>query len=306
MREFDGTEPTLKDDPVGRIVRVTFSLAPAGAWGCRIPPAPSPPVPSRAHRRSEVPVPKTRAEVEELLARLDERSADELESQDVDFKEWGRDDRAAVIKAVDWAVCMANGGGGTIVFGIADDLVGRRNAIVGVPRSLDTDRLRRAVCDRTDPKLAPAFDEIEVPEGTGRVLAMHVHPGIAPYTDTSGKGLIRVGKDCLPLTGTMRFGVRDKLARPQDRGRNRGSEWDLAKARVLGVVRSRAAKGEAPLANADVRRITGFDRHRVYRLVQQLVAEGAVRIDGHGRAATYVCCEKPATDGWSEKSTPYG
>ncbi len=246
-------------------------------------------------------MPKTRAEVENLLARLDERSADELESQDVDFKEWGRDDRAAVIKAVDWAVCMANGGGGTIVFGVADDLVGRRNAIVGVPGSLDADRLRLAIRDKTDPELAPAFDEIEVPEGTGRVLAMHVHPGVPPYTDTSGRGLIRVGKDCVPMTGTMRFGVRDvvrdKLARPQDRGRNRGLAWDLAKARVLGVVRSRAAKGEAPLVNADVRRITGFDRHRVYRLVQQLVAEGAVRIDGHGRAATYVYCEKPATDG---------
>lgn len=242
-------------------------------------------------------MPKTRAEVEALLARLDERSADELESQDVDFKEWGRDDGAAVIKAVDWAVCMANGGGGTIVFGVADDLVGRRNAIVGVPRDLDARRLRRAICDRTDPELAPAFDEIEVPEGTGRVLAMHVHPGVPPYTDTSGRGLIRVGKDCVPLTGTMRLAVRDKRSRPEGRGRNRRLEWDRAKARVLGVVRSRAAKGEAPLVNADVRRITGFDRHRVYRLVQQLVAEGAVRIDGHGRAATYVHCEKPATDG---------
>ena len=56
----------------------------------------SPQPPSR-----EAVVPKSRAEVEELLERLDERSADELEAQDVDFKEWGKDDRAAVTKAVD-------------------------------------------------------------------------------------------------------------------------------------------------------------------------------------------------------------
>lgn len=243
-------------------------------------------------------MPKTRAEVEELLERLDERSADELESQDVDFKEWSRDAKAAVIQAVDWAVCMANGGGGTIVFGVADDLVGRRNAIVGVPGSLDVDRLRLAVRDRTDPKLTPAFDEIEVPEGTGRVVAMHVHAERPPYTDTSGKGLIRIGKDCKPLTGGMRLAVRDKLARrSSSHGRNRGAEWDSIKAMALAAIRSEAAQGRAPLANADLRRITGLDRHRVYRLVQQLVAEGAIRVDGHGRAATYVYRERATKDG---------
>lgn len=149
-------------------------------------------------------MPKTLAEVEELLDRLNECSADELEGQDVDFKEWSKDTRASLTKAVEWAVCMANGGGGTIVFGVADDLVGRANAVVGVPQDVDVNRVRQAVYDRTDPRLTPAFDEIEVAEGTGRVIAMHVHPGIPPYTDTSGKGLIRVGKDCKPLTGAMR------------------------------------------------------------------------------------------------------
>ena len=203
--------------------------------------SPQPP-PSR-----EAVVPKSRAEVEKLLERLDERSADELEAQDVDFKEWGKDDRAAVTKAVDWAVCMANGGGGTIVFGVADDLVGRRNAIVGVPRDVAVDRLRLAIYDRTDPKLTPTFDEIDVPEGTGRVLAMHVHPGMPPYTDTSGKGLIRVGKDCKPLTGAMRrqffldAGAEDytgETVGPVDRG--------LFSAAAIGALRDAATKESAP------------------------------------------------------------
>ena len=192
-------------------------------------------------------MPKSRAEVEELLERLNERSADELEAQDVDFKEWGRNDKQAVTKAVDWAVCMANGGGGTIVFGVADDLVGRRNAVVGVPHDVAVDRLRLAIYDRTDPRLTPTFDEIEVPEGTGRVLAMHVHPGIPPYTDTSGKGLIRIGKDCKPLTGAMRrqffldAGAEDytgETVGPVDRG--------LFSAAAIGALRDAAIKESAP------------------------------------------------------------
>lgn len=242
-------------------------------------------------------MPKTRAEVQELLDRLDDCSADELEGQDVDFKEWGRDDRAALARAVEWAVCMANGGGGTIVFGIADDLIGRANAVVGVPPSVDVNRLRQAIYDRTDPKLTPVFDELEVPEGTGRVVAMHVHPGMPPYTDTSGKGLIRVGKDCRPLTGTMRGHVffqsgveasdTDYSAIPAGATESTRSEWKIAKARVLRAIRFRTARGD-PLVNRDVRRITGFDRHQVYRLVRELVAEGQVQINGHGRAAEYI------------------
>lgn len=33
---------------------------------------------------------------------------------------------------------------------------------------------------------------------------MQVHPGMPPYTDSSGRGTIRIGKDCQPLTGTLR------------------------------------------------------------------------------------------------------
>ena len=192
-------------------------------------------------------MPKSRAEVEELLERLDECSADELEAQDVDFKEWGKDDKQAVTKAVDWAVCMANGGGGTIIFGVADDLVGRRNAIVGVPYNLAVDRLRLAVYDRTAPRLTPVFDEIEVPEGTGRVVAMHVHPGIPPYTDTSGKGLIRIGKDCKPLTGAMRRQLFLDAGAEDYTGDTVGQvDRALFSAAAIGALRDAAIKENAP------------------------------------------------------------
>ena len=150
-------------------------------------------------------MPKTRAEIIDLLDRLDECVADDLEGQHLDFKQWDeRSDRKSLRIVVSAAVCMANGGGGTVVFGVADRDRGRRAAIVGIPAYIDLDLLKRQVHDSTDPRLTPEFEEIEVPEGSGRLIAMHVHPGIPPYTDTAGRGWIRVGKDCKPLTGTLR------------------------------------------------------------------------------------------------------
>lgn len=144
-------------------------------------------------------------EVSSLLDHLDRDTADSLEDQDLDFKEWNeRSINDAVNLVVDMAVCMANGGGGTVVFGVRDRVVGRKAAVLGVPPSVDANLLRKNVYDRTDPKIIPVFEELMVPEGTGRLLVMQVHPGMPPHTDTSGFAKIRVGKDCQPLTGTMR------------------------------------------------------------------------------------------------------
>ena len=148
---------------------------------------------------------RSTTEIRELLDELESHPADDLEAQDLDFKQW--DDSSlekAIRTVVDWAVCMANGGGGTVVFGVADNCVGRQDAILGVPPEIEIPRLQRAVYDRTDPKLTPTFEEIRVPEGTGRLLVMQVHPGLPPYTDTKGRGTIRIGTDCKPLTGTLR------------------------------------------------------------------------------------------------------
>ena len=66
----------------------------------------------------------SRREVEQLLNQLDRRTADDLESQNLDFKEWDtRNPNQSVRTLVAAAVCMANGGGGTVVFGVADKLL---------------------------------------------------------------------------------------------------------------------------------------------------------------------------------------
>lgn len=144
-------------------------------------------------------------EIKTLLDELKLQPADALEDQDLDFKAWNvRSMADAVRLVVELAVCMANGGGGTVVFGVDDKAVGRDRAIIGVPLEVDVNRLKKAVYDSTDPKLTPVFNELSVPEGTGRIVVMQVHPGLPPYTDTNGRGKIRIGKDCQPLTGSLR------------------------------------------------------------------------------------------------------
>lgn len=148
---------------------------------------------------------RTPSDILELLPLLEHSPADELEDQDLDFKQWNTTSIDQAVKlVVEMAVCMANGGGGSVVFGVHDKSVGRQHAILGVPSSIDINRLKRAVYDSTDPKITPVFEEISVQEGTGRLLLMQIHPGLPPYTDTSGTGKVRIGKDCQPLTGTLR------------------------------------------------------------------------------------------------------
>ena len=146
-------------------------------------------------------------EVRALLERLEAEDADALEAQDLDFKEWPAEPKQAIRLAVDIAVCMANGGGGTVVFGVRDRVVGRGKAIIGVPSEADAHQLKHGIYERTAPKLTPEVFELPVPEGSGRLFVMQVHGGLAPYTNTSGSGSVRKGRDCVPLTGDL----RDKL-----------------------------------------------------------------------------------------------
>ena len=150
-------------------------------------------------------MPRPIREIGSFLDGLAHCTADDLESQDLHFMEWGTNTpRQSVRAVVTAAVCMANGGGGTVVVGVADNRAGRACAILGVPPEVSVNHLKLAVHDGTDPTLTPVFEGLLVPEGTGRLIVMHVHPGIPPYTDTAGRGTVRVGSDCKPLTGTMR------------------------------------------------------------------------------------------------------
>jgi hypothetical protein len=127
---------------------------------------------------------RTLSDITALLDELEQVVADELEDQDLDFKEWPRDGmKHGVDLVVQMAICRANGGG-TVVLGVADRVVGRASAVLGVPPEVDVNRLKKAVYDSSYPKPMPVFEELRVSKGTGRLLVMQVHPGLPPYTDT--------------------------------------------------------------------------------------------------------------------------
>ena len=235
---------------------------------------------------------RTATEVEMLLAELDSYVADELEDQDLDFKRWDPTSRDKAVKTiVDMAVCMANGGGGTVVFGVSDRIHGRDRAILGVPLEIDSNLLKKAVYDSTDPKISPVFEELAVPEGTGRLLLMQVHPGMPPHTDTAGRGTIRIGKDCVPLTGTLRrkigveTGDTDYTAEPVTM-----VDTALLSATALESLRNQAHKERAPndllqLSDEELLATLGLIRHDKFTRAALLLAgtESAIRehLPGH-------------------------
>ncbi|MFZ5354603.1 MAG: RNA-binding domain-containing protein [Bacillota bacterium] len=148
---------------------------------------------------------KSNSEIIALINNLDNCIADDLESQDLDFKEWNeRSINDSVNLVVKMAVCMANGGGGTVVFGIRDRVKGKANAIVGVPSIVDISTLQKTVYDRTEPHITPVFEWFDFNEYSARVILMKVFPGMPPYTESNGAATIRIGKECVPLTGTLR------------------------------------------------------------------------------------------------------
>jgi ATP-dependent DNA helicase RecG len=145
-------------------------------------------------------------EISQLLAALDEQPAEALESETLDFKVCDSEDRLKDM-AREMAVCFGNAAGGTVVFGVADNVIGRAKAVVGIDFAPDLDAIRATLYDVIDPKLPVQFEWLL--DGSQRLLLMHVLPATPPYTTTSGRGWVRIGKDCKPLTGSLLQQVRE-------------------------------------------------------------------------------------------------
>jgi ATP-dependent DNA helicase RecG len=140
----------------------------------------------------------TNHEIHQLLARLDHGTADDIESVSIDFKPWTnpKDDMRV---AIEYAICFANAEGGAVVFGVADRTVGRSAAIHGA-KGYDLDIWRRTIFDATRPNLTVSVDELDVPEGTGKLLVVSAPKGPSPpYGTAQGLYKQRVGKNCMPL-----------------------------------------------------------------------------------------------------------
>lgn len=167
------------------------------------------------------------AQIIALLERLKDVPADDLESHFLDFKPW-EDAKSAPKFACEYAACFANANadGGVLVFGVADRVVGKAQAIVGA-KGYDPDLLRRQIFNGTRPGIDVEVEEIAVQEGTGRLLVVRVQAGKQkPYGTTAGLYKQRVGKNCMPL---------DPIAFQQSQVRTAALDWSGAPAKGLTI-----------------------------------------------------------------------
>ncbi|MDI6720667.1 MAG: putative DNA binding domain-containing protein [Methanomicrobiales archaeon] len=140
----------------------------------------------------------TNSEIIALLNQLENTSADNLETQNLDFKPW-TDAKNDMRIAVEYTVCFANTTGGVVVFGVSDRITGRSRAIHGA-QGYDIDVWRRGIFDSTRPHILADVEELAVPEGTGHLLVVRVPKGDSPpYGTALGIFKRRVGKNCMPM-----------------------------------------------------------------------------------------------------------
>jgi ATP-dependent DNA helicase RecG len=140
----------------------------------------------------------TRDAIVELLDQLDCSVADDLESQFLDFKPW-QGPKEDLRVACEYAARFANASGGVVIFGVSDKQLGRIQAIHGAA-SYDLDLFRKGIYNGTSPGIDAEVFEIDVPEGTGKLLVMRVAEGKQkPYGTSGGVFKRRVGKNCMPL-----------------------------------------------------------------------------------------------------------
>ncbi|MDS9473114.1 ATP-binding protein [Sporosarcina pasteurii] len=143
---------------------------------------------------------KSKLEIEAIIQQLETHIADDFEAQDLDFKQWNdKSIEENIKKMIRYAVCMANGGGGSVVFGVADKVTGLSNVLLGVPFNVNVQALQQRIQDHTVPPILPLFDEILYVNGAIRILIMHIIPGNAYYTTLDGDSTVRQGKECLPF-----------------------------------------------------------------------------------------------------------
>jgi len=142
-------------------------------------------------------VPST-ADILALLDQLEHHIADDLEGQYLDFKP-SQGPKEDLKVACEYAVCFANAGGGAVVFGVSDKVKGRAQAIQGI-KGHDLDVFRRGIYDGTRPGIDAEVFELDVPEGSGKLLVLRVPEGQhKPYGTAAGLFKQRVSKNCMPL-----------------------------------------------------------------------------------------------------------
>lgn len=137
------------------------------------------------------------AQVREVLARIEagERARD-LEDDTLEFKTQGRSIPDTLRDLAEAVACFANGRGGSIVVGVADDVPGAA-AFVGT--ELDPELTRRRVYELTDPRLTVMVDAVD---WAGHELLMVGVPQSPDVHAVAGRSAERIGTGCEPMSNS--------------------------------------------------------------------------------------------------------
>ncbi|WP_433368944.1 ATP-binding protein [Streptosporangium sp. CA-115845] len=124
-------------------------------------------------------------------------TADDLETDTLDFKLVADSPKATLGLLADALVCFVNAQGGTVVLGVDDRARERADALRGVPSTYTVDQIRKGVFDRTRPHITPFVNELMV--DNARLILVTVPPGVLPHSNAAGLATRRLAKECLPF-----------------------------------------------------------------------------------------------------------
>lgn len=232
-----------------------------------------------------VSVERLKREVDGVLSAIDRGArANDLESSLLDFKELkrpGPTDRdrlkAAALDLAEAAACMANGGGGALIVGVADGAQGS-SPPAGVPDDVDLDDLRHRIWQLTTPPLVVSGEERRI--SGSRLFVLYAEAGF-DLVRVGGKLRERIGRDCVPVTPD-----RERLLREDRNNYDWSAEpTDLRPADVVAT------------AEAEARRLLGQagdsqSRRRAALALEDLLREcGVLTTDGSlTRAGALLFC----------------
>ncbi len=186
--------------------------------------------------------------------------ADQIEGQDLDFKEWSyrseseknqwRDNRS---KILEMAVCMANGGGGHVVYGIADNKMRKENSFIGIPLEVESNKIISYIYQNTEPRIQAQVNLINVEYGTGIIMIISTTGESPPYTQADGSAKIRQGSDCIPLTGTIRRHMMQRQHHFDYSNELIDKDWkELISASALEYIRKNMKEQHSPIDLTDL------------------------------------------------------
>jgi len=231
-------------------------------------------------------------EIQSLLDEIERQSADALESQDLDFKEWNtrsnlgvrRMYQALLIEGKEPPQILDEGGAVRVIIRASDLSVPVRMFIAeeadrGRILSVEYLLIIQHLLQHLEIDTAAATQITQQTEEEARKTMTQMKTAFG-YLERGGTGR--------GTYWTLRHDLHRRLSGSDYTQRERRVDWEAAKTRVLSILMERARRGEPGLSNKEIRPITHYDRNRSRRLMLELMEENpAVKKDGERRWARY-------------------